>query len=310
MACDSKGPQSAPKADRVRDQVVALRKQNLSIYDISRALAAEGRTLSPVAVSLILKKEGFARLPRRHDEERPPEARPEKAPVADVRCLDLAPRRLRTAFGGLFLFLPDLARLPLDQILEDAGFPGSQMIPAAHAVRSLLALKLYGNGRHSHVMSTVLDEGLALFAGLNHIPKRSFLTEYSGRIDPASYPKLMRGWFDAAGALGLGRGSSFDLDFHTIPFHGEDALLEKHYVSRRSRRQKGILAFLARDADHRVFCYANAEIRKADQNDEILRFPYRIRAYLRIYGQFQRDIRGNSHNLIEHCSSKLGVVAP
>jgi len=29
------------------------------------------------------------------------------------------------------------------------------MIPAGHAMRSLLALKLYGNGRHSHVMSTV-----------------------------------------------------------------------------------------------------------------------------------------------------------
>ena len=268
----AKGPQSAPKTDRVRDQVVALRKKNLSIYDISRALAQEGHPLSPPAVSGILKEEGFARLPRRRDEERPAHARPEKAPVADVRCLDLAPRRIRTAFGGLFLFLPDLARIPLDALLEQAGFPGSERIPPGHAVRSLLALKLHGNARHSHVMSSVLDEGLALFAGLNHIPKRSFLTEYSCRIDPASYPKLMRGWFDAAAALGLGRGSSFDLDFHTIPFHGEDALVEKHYVSRRSRRQKGVLAFLARDADHRVFCYANAEIRKTDPNDEILRF--------------------------------------
>jgi len=67
-------------------------------------------------------------------------------------------------------------------------------------------------------------------------------------------------------------GESFDLDFHTIPFHGEDALIEKHYVSKRSRRQKGVLAFLAQDATHRVFCYANAQVRKADQNDEILRF--------------------------------------
>ena len=65
---------------------------------------------------------------------------------------------------------------------------------------------------------------------------------------------------------------SFDLDFHTIPFHGEDALIEKHYVSKRSRRQKGILAFLAQDAETRVFCYANAELRKGEQNDEILRF--------------------------------------
>ena len=33
-------------------------------------------------------------------------------------------------------------------------------------------------------MSAVLDEGLALFAGLNVVPKRSFLTEYSCRIVP------------------------------------------------------------------------------------------------------------------------------
>jgi hypothetical protein len=121
-------------------------------------------------------------------------------------------------------------------------------------------------------MSRVFDEGLGIFAGLNVIPKRSFLTEYSCRIDPACYPKLMRGWFDAMGQLGLQRGVSFDLDFHTIPFHGEEALIEKHYVSKRSRRQKGVLAFLAQDAEQRVFCYANAELRKAEQADEILRF--------------------------------------
>src|ERR1700746_590410 len=82
----------------------------------------------------------------------------------------------------------------------------------------------------------------------------------------------MRRWFNAVSRLGLDRGHSFDLDFHTIPFHGEDALIEKHYVSKRSRRQKGILAFLAQDAETRVFCYANAELRKDQQNDEILRF--------------------------------------
>jgi hypothetical protein len=48
--------------------------------------------------------------------------------------------------------------------------------------------------------------------------------------------------------------------------------MEKHYVSKRSRRQKGILAFLAQDAGTHVFCYANAQLRKSEQNDEILRF--------------------------------------
>jgi len=48
-----------PPRDRVREAIIALRKQNLSIYDISRALVAEGEKRSPAAVSLILKDEGF-----------------------------------------------------------------------------------------------------------------------------------------------------------------------------------------------------------------------------------------------------------
>ncbi len=268
----AKGPNTAPKKDRVRETVINLRKQNLSIYDISDVLAKQDHKISPVSVSYILKDEGFAKLPRRYDEERPPTIKPTAGAVADVKRLDLSPRKIQTKFGGLFLFMPFLAKIPLDEILDDVGFPGSKMIPAGHAIRSLLGLKLFGSARHSHVMSYVLDEGLALFAGLNIIPKRAYHTEYSCRVDPRSYPRLMRRWFDAMANLGLDQGTSFDLDFHTIPFHGEEALIEKHYVSKRSRRQKGVLAFVAQDASTRVFCYGNADVRKADQNDEILKF--------------------------------------
>jgi hypothetical protein len=260
------------KRQRLRDRVVALRKQNLSVDDISRALSYDGDPVSPTTVSSVLKEEGFARLPRRLDEERPEGAQPTVADVADVRQLDLAPRKFSTKFGGLFLFVPWLVSAKLDTILARVGLPQSKMIPAGCALRSLLGLKLFGNARHSHMMSHVLDEGLGLFAGLNRIPKRAFLTEYSCRIKPACYPPLMRGWFNAVSRLGLEWGTSFDLDFHTIPFHGEDALMEKHYVSKRSRRQKGVLAFLARDAERCVFCYGNTNLRKQQQNDEILQF--------------------------------------
>lgn len=268
----AKGPQQAPKSDPVRAHIVEARKQNLSIYDIQRLLQDQGHALSPAYIGIILKQEGFARLPRRADEERPEHPQPDRAPVADAQQLDLSPRQFRTQFGGLFLFAPYLAEVPWEGIFERNGFPGSKMIPAAHAIRALLGLKLYGSARHSHVMSEVFDPGLALFAGLNCIPKRSFLTEYSSRIVPAAYPKAMRQWFDTLKALGLPRGESFDLDFHTIPFHGEDALMQKHYVSKRSRRQKGLLAFVAQDADTHVFCYGNAQVRKEAQNDEVLRF--------------------------------------
>jgi hypothetical protein len=256
----------------VRQKIIALRKQNLSIYDIQGALEEKGIQRSPSSIAAVVQEEGFARLPRRRDEERPARVRPEAAEVADVRKLDLSDREFRTKFGGLFLFVPYLVEIPFEKLLARADFPGSAMVPAAHAMRSLLGLKLFGNARHSHVMSYVFDEGLALFTGLNVTPKRAFLTEYSCRIDPRSYPEVMAGWFEAVTRLGLEWGTSFDLDFHTIPFHGEDALVQKHYVSKRSRSQKGLLAFLAQDADTRVFCYAHGEIRREGRDDEILRF--------------------------------------
>lgn len=266
-------PRAGVKSDeRINGKIVALRKQNLSIYDISRALKKEDIGRTPTAIAKVLQEEGFAKLPRRADEERPETVKPIQAERADVRALSLKPRTIRTKFGGLFLFLPALVEMDFNRIVTKSGVPGSKMVPAECAMRSLLALKLQSNRRHTHVMSAVLDEGLALFAGLNVIPKRSFLTEYSCRIPPSCYPKLMRHWFDAMSGLGLKHGSSFDLDFHTIPFHGEDALLEKHYISKRSRSQKGILAFLAQDGDQRFFCYANTDLRKEQQDDEILVF--------------------------------------
>ena len=268
----AKGPHAAPKRDSVQELVVSLRKKNLSVYDIERAIKQEGHSLSAPSIAMILRDTGFARLPRRRDEERPATTGPSAAAIADAQKFQLTSRIIKTQFGGIFLFLPYLAQVPLDSILKDAGFPGSQMVPAAHAMRSLLALKLHGERRRSHVMSYVFDEGLALFAGLNVIPKRSFLTEYSCRINPTCYPKVMNLWFDAASKIGLERGVSFDVDFHTIPFHGHDALVEKHYVSKRSRRQKGMLAFLVWDADKKHFCYADASLRKDEQNDAIIDF--------------------------------------
>src|SRR5215471_9883904 len=35
-------PHTAPKKEALRDRVIALRKQNLSIYDISRVLSTDG----------------------------------------------------------------------------------------------------------------------------------------------------------------------------------------------------------------------------------------------------------------------------
>ena len=230
----------------------------------------------------MLRAEGFARLPRRRDEERPARPRPERAAVADVRQFSGAARRFATPMGGLFLFIPWLVRLGLDDLVQAAGFPGTRMIPAAHAVRAALALKLTSTERQSHVMDLVFDDGLALWAGLNVLPKTTLLSQYSSRLGPRRLGTLLDGWVRTLRQHHVLPGQSFNLDFHSIPFFGADEFVEKHYVSRRSRRQKSVLAFLAQDGDTRVLCYCNADLRKGDEADEILAF---VRFWTRQTGQ-------------------------
>jgi hypothetical protein len=267
-----RGPQSSPARDRVRDLAVAMRKRNLSVYDMQRELAAAGHTISVNSLTVLLREEGFSRLPRRADDERPVTVKPEVADVADVRRLDLSPCSFRTPLAGLFLFLPLLDRIDLQAVVTAARLPSSQMIPAAQAVRSLLALKLIGAERKSHVMDLVADRAIALFAGINVVPKRSYLAAYSSRIDHKVCLRFMEAWLEQVEQAGLPHGSSFDLDFHSVPANSAQEPLEKHYVSSRSRSQKGILVFLARDAQQRVLRYADAGVSKGEQADEILQF--------------------------------------
>lgn len=266
------GPQQQPKKSAARDLIVALRKQNHSVYEIATALKERGSPLSPTAVREVLKEEGFAPLPRRLDEEIPAGPRPTVEPVADVRAFSLAPRSFTTRCGGLFLFAPELVRLDLEALAKAARLPGSKMIPAGHALRASLALKLWSIERKSHVMALVADAGLALFAGLNAIPKKSYLSEYSSRVDDSKTIKLLAAWQHQGVANTLFRGPSFNLDFHSVPYYGEHPLVERHYVSARSRRQPSVLVFLAQDADGRAFCYSNANIRKGEESEAVFHF--------------------------------------
>ena len=266
------GPRARPKKARVRDQIVALRKRNYSVYEISQALKEQKTPLSATAVREILAEEGFAPLPRRLDEERPVRVGPSVEAVADVRSFALGPREFTTRVGGLFLFLADWVRLDADALAQRAKLPGSRMIPAGHALRAALALKLWGIERKSHVMALVADEGLALFCGLNAMPKKSFLSEFSSRITPQKVSLLLAAWHAQLAGETLFPGESFNLDFHSVPYFGADPLVQSHYLSKRSRRQPSILAFLAQDADSQVFCYSNANLRKGEEAEEIFRF--------------------------------------
>ena len=281
------GPQAQPKKSAAHDLIVQLRKQNHSVYEISQTLKERHCPLSATGVREVLRSEGFAALPRRLDQERPHPPGPTIEPVADVREFSLAPRRFTTHCGGLFLFIADLVRLGTEKLASAAGLPGSKMIPAEHALRACLALKLWSIERKSHVMALVADEGLALFAGLNAFPKKSYLSEHSSRIDHRKTTRFLAAWHEQVHGVDLLPGESFNLDFHSVPYYGEHPLIERHYVSMRSRRQPSILVFLAQDAGSHVFCYSNADLRKGEEAEEVFQF---VAFWKRTHGQGPRHL--------------------
>ncbi len=281
------GPQAQPKKSAAHDLIVQLRKQNHSVYEISQTLKERHCPLSATGVREVLRSEGFAALPRRLEEERPHSPGPTIEPVADVREFSLAPRRFTTHCGGLFLFIADLVGLGAEKLASAAGLPGSKMIPAEHALRACLALKLWSIERKSHVMALVADEGLALFAGLNAFPKKSYLSEHSSRIDHRKTTRFLAAWHEQVHGVDLLPGESFNLDFHSVPYYGEHPLIERHYVSMRSRRQPSVLVFLAQDAGSHVFCYSNADLRKGEEAEEVFQF---VAFWKRTHGEVPRHL--------------------
>lgn len=187
--------------------------------------------------------------------------------------LDLTPARsVRTRLAGAFLFLPLLAQLGFDQLVRNAGYPGSQMIPAASALLSLLLLKLLDKERHSHINDFNFDEALGLFAGLNILPKKSFVTDYSYRTQRAHQEQLLAAWVAQVAPVLFPQPEAFNLDFHAIPYRGDPTGLDNHYLPLRGKAGPSILTFFAQEQKSRVLCYANANLTRADQTGEVLRF--------------------------------------
>ena len=272
------GRRSAPKKDAARGRVVELRRQGLSVHEISARLAVEGRPLNRTGAGQILAEEGFGRL-LRHPE---PEAsispatagRDTKLPRAKVIDFASFPATATTRLAGLLLAVPDLVALDLPALARTAGYPGTKAIPSVSWLLSLLALKLTATRRVSHVDDLLDDPASALFAGLAILPKKSALTEYSYRLSHDHQRAFLAGLDAKLIAAGLAGGDEgiFDLDFHAVMHWGHDPALEKHYVPTRSQRARSVLTFFAQDSGTHNLVYASADISKATQAREVIAF--------------------------------------
>jgi hypothetical protein len=258
--------------------VLELRRAGLSVHEISARLRTEGTPLNRTGVGQILAGEGFGRLlrgPAPAASTSPATAgRDTRLPRAAVIDFAAFPARAETRLAGLLLALPDLVALDLPALTRAAGYPGTSVIPATSWLLSLLALKLTGTRRVSHVDDLLTDPASALFAGLAALPKKSALTDYSYRLAHGHQQKFLAALDAKMISAGLATAGEaiFDLDFHAVMHWGQDPVLEKHYVPSRSQRARSVLTFFAQDTGTHNLVYANADLSKATQNREPIAF--------------------------------------
>src|SRR2546430_6873846 len=93
-------------------------------------------------------------------------------------------------------------------------------------------------------MALIADEVLALFAGLNASHKKSYLSEYSCRIDPRKTDRFLTAWHHRILGTKLLTGESFNLDFHSVPFYGEDPMVRSEEHTSELQSQSNLVCRL------------------------------------------------------------------
>jgi len=263
------GPKGPRKSATVRDKVLKLRAEERSVTEIAVVISAEGTPVSVPTVWGILHAEGIERLSRR-----PTGPAPRLDPVR-AKALSSWPAgsRFDCDHAGLYLLVPELVALGLDELVRASHYPGTRVLSALHSIGSLLLLKCSRRGRAANAFPLGGDPGLGLLLGLSALPKATYLTSYSYRTKRSSNLALFEALGRRCTELGLYSGEAgFNLDFHAIRHHGDEVPLEEHYVPARSQRTRSVLTFFAQDHASTEMVYANADVTKAEQAKEVLAF--------------------------------------
>jgi hypothetical protein len=266
-----KGPRKA--AGPLRAKVLALRAAGHSVTEISAALTAGGLPVSAQTCWQIIDAEGLPRLPRRDEGRRGPPARLDVVQAAKLAGWPAAPVSVPCDHAGLLLLFPAMAEVGLPALVRAAGYPSTRQLSAWQSVGTLLLAKCDRKARVHHIGALTDDQGLAFTLGLTSLPKATHLGSYSWRVRRECNHQLLAGLVAALRPLGLATGQDgFNCDFHAIRHHGTEAVLEKHYMPRRSQRTRAVLTFFAQDHASSEMVYANADITKAEQAAEIIAF--------------------------------------
>ena len=252
------------------DLIIGLRKNNFSTQDIVGLANAKGFDVTYGYVYSLLRKEGFARLPRRGKAEKEKLMLPKiEAPVATK--LVMSPEKFHSHSTGLFVFLPLIKKYNIDDAIIQSDYPETKSINRLSSIMSFIALKLSNVKRYSKDDHWCMDRGLGLFAGLNVLPKSAWLSSYSSRVSKQTNLSFLKSLHTIWTRHDL-LSDTTNLDFTTIPYWGDDVHLENNWSGKRNKALSSMLTVLAQDPDNGIIDYGNSDVLHQEQSNVVLEY--------------------------------------
>jgi hypothetical protein len=258
------------------DNIITLRKKQLSIPDIKVLLDGKGYDMSEGQIYTICDENGFARLPKRTKVER--DELLSKAGASEVLKAPMSEtwnfseeERFASRGVGVLCFLPFIKAYGIDKAIEKSPYPETEKIGKLNSILAFLALKLSNVQRYSQDDGWCMDRGLGMFAGLNVLPKASWYSSYSSAVrreDNAVFMKTLNKIYEDHGLL----SDTANLDFTAIPYWGDGDPFENNWSGKRSKALISIQAALAQDPETGIICYGDATVKHDNQDNVVLEF--------------------------------------
>ncbi len=271
-----KGPQQKRTSPDVQNEVIVYRRQGLSTTDIHLRLAEVEIKISPRTVERVLKDAGFGKLKRRTNAQLGKTLTnkiiPERAEVLDFS--ELEPFKVDTPVVGAFFFIPYILETGILDIVKRCKLPESNAIGPIPACLSMLLFKLIGGKRLSHIGSYDQEPGLGIFAGLNVLPKPTYMSTYSCRCSETQLMDLQNKVISVFREKysDFYSGDIINLDFHSIPHYGEESEMERVWCGARGKAMKGANTIFATDGQSNAIVYTRADILRSEEAHEVNKF--------------------------------------
>ncbi|MCP4914669.1 MAG: transposase, partial [Oligoflexia bacterium] len=271
-----KGPQHKRTASDVQDKIIKLRKQGISTSDIQKRLSGEDIKISASTVERIIKDAGFGKLRRRTNREL---GKTVKNKVISERAghLDfdeLEPFNVDCPTIGIFFFIPYILESEILNIVKECALPESSDIGSLQACLSMLLLKLIGGKRLSHIGAYEEEPGFGLFAGLNLLPKPTYMCTYSCRCTETQLMDMQERVVSLfrKNYPDFYRSNYINLDFHSIPHYGDESEMEQVWCGAKGKTMKGANTVFASDGQSNTVIYTRADILRNEEAEEVKRF--------------------------------------